>query len=191
MAQRPDQTDFDNYQNLGFGIGNKIALIHQLHMFVDIEHSFFENDTNGKEIDANAVAATFRVKFDHVAMDNFHAVFTRGSEPGRSIGERRLSQNSLASSGGGRPTIVSKATIVRVRWLRRDPTAMRTLLTGRTAEQRRSATDVVPGRARARDEPCGAVIMGLGGGPGGSTTAGYRARSASCCVSSCQAPELV
>ena len=45
-------------------------------MFVDIEHSFFENDTNAKEIDANAVAATFRVKFDHVAMDNFHAVFT-------------------------------------------------------------------------------------------------------------------
>ena len=37
--------------------------------------TFFENDTKAKEINANAVA-TFRVKFDHVAMDNFHAVFT-------------------------------------------------------------------------------------------------------------------
>ena len=41
--------------------------------------NLFENDTNAKEIDANAVA-TFRVKFDHVAMDNFHAVLGRSGE---------------------------------------------------------------------------------------------------------------
>ena len=59
--------------------------------------TFFQNDTNAKEIDANAVA-TFRVKFDHVAMDNFHAVFTRTPEPDGSRVERRLSRNSSASS---------------------------------------------------------------------------------------------
>ena len=42
---------------------------------ITLSRNLFENDTNAKEINANAVA-TFRVKFDHVAMDNFHAVFT-------------------------------------------------------------------------------------------------------------------
>ena len=41
--------------------------------------NLFEYDTNAKEINANAVA-TFRVKFDHVAMDNFHAVLVRMQE---------------------------------------------------------------------------------------------------------------
>lgn len=59
--------------------------------------NLFENDTNAKEIDANAVA-TFRVKFDHVAMDNFHAVFTRRAEPGGSPVERRRCADSSASS---------------------------------------------------------------------------------------------
>ena len=48
-----------------------------------LSRNLFENDTNAKEINANAVA-TFRVKFDHVAMDNFHAVLSRISEHIRS-----------------------------------------------------------------------------------------------------------
>ena len=39
-----------------------------------------------EKIDAN-VETTFKVKFDHVAMDNFHAVLSRIWEPGRSVFE--------------------------------------------------------------------------------------------------------
>ena len=128
-------------------------------MLVYVVRNLFENDTKAKEIDANAVA-TFRVKFDHVAMDNFHAVFTRASEPGGSPVKRRLCRNSSASSE--RPTIVSKATIVRLCWLSRDPTAMRTLLRAGTKEQQRSATAAAPARAGRRDGSCGAAMRAAG-----------------------------
>ena len=119
--------------------------------------NLFENDTNAKEIDANAVA-TFRVKFDHVAMDNFHAVFTRRAEPGGSPVERRPCRDSSASSFS--PTILSKSTSVRLCWLSRDPTAMRTLLRARTTEQQRSVAAAATGRSRRRAGPCGAAMGG-------------------------------
>ena len=99
MAQRPDKTDFDHYQNISLEMGETILFLHQILLLVYIVRHLFENDTNAKEIDANAVA-TFRVKFDHVAMDNFHAVFNGRSELGRSRVQRRPCRNSSASSGG-------------------------------------------------------------------------------------------
>ena len=41
-----------------------------------------------EQIDAN-VETTFKVKFDHVAMDNFHAVLARTTEPTRGLFESR------------------------------------------------------------------------------------------------------
>ena len=76
LVQRLDQTDFDYHLSWAFQLEVDISSLYQVLPFMfTLSRNLFEYDTNAKEINANAVA-TFRVKFDHVAMDNFHAVFT-------------------------------------------------------------------------------------------------------------------
>ena len=147
-------------------------------MMIELEVPFIAI-RNFEAINENA-RASYPVKFDHVAMDNFHAVFTRESEPCQSLLQKTTFQSS------------------KVRYWRlcavppplARPTAMRTLRWPRRAGQRQ--------RWR-RGAALGMNISTRGGRPlvpvhlcrRRPVLGAYLARAASCCVSSAPAPPLL
>ena len=122
-------------------------------------------------------------------MDNFHAVFTRASEPGRSPVKRRLCRNSSASSAS-RQSCLRRRLCGSAGWAGTPLQCVHSSRPGRKNIRGAWRPPHRPGPDAGLDRAVRQWARPAVSGPGVGN-AGYPARSASCCVSSGPTPALV